>query len=58
MIKIIQRDSDKQYLISAEQNTWTADKAQATKFKVGPFHKAYSELLKTLKPEDLIVTEI
>ena len=58
MIKIIQRDSDKQYLISAEQNTWTVDKDQATKFKVGPFYKAMAELLKTLKPSDLILTEI
>lgn len=58
MIKIIQRESDKQYLISAEQNTWTADKAEATKFKVGPFYKAVAELLKTLKLSDLIITEI
>lgn len=58
MIKIIQRDSDKQYLISAEQNTWTVDKDQATKFKVSPFYKAFAELLKTMKHSDLIVTEI
>jgi hypothetical protein len=55
MTNLIQRDSDKQYLISAEQNTWTADKNQATKFKVGPFYKAMIVLMKTMKPDDLIV---
>lgn len=58
MKKIIQRDSDKHYLISAEQNTWTADRAQATEFKVGPYYKAIAELLKTMKPDDIIVTDI
>lgn len=58
MKKIIQRESDKQYLISAEQNTWTADRAQATEFKVGPFYKVMVELTKTIKQKDIIVTDI
>lgn len=58
MKRIIQRNSDKHYLISAEQNTWTADRAQATEFKIGPYHKVISELLKSMNANDIIVIDL
>ena len=51
----IQKVSDKKWLISAEQDTWTDDEKQATLFKLMDEVKAESILVKKYKYTDFDV---
>ena len=51
----IRRSTDGKWLISAEQDTWTDDKAQATGFKLMDEVKAESILVKKYKYTDFDV---
>ena len=55
MKKKIQRVSDKMYLVSVEENTWTSDIKQATEIHVGQIIEVKSQLNKFYKKEETVI---